>query len=32
MEKLAHFDREVVPERRMRAKSSGAFGTFSVPP
>ncbi|MEG1757123.1 MAG: catalase [Oscillospiraceae bacterium] len=28
MEKLAHFDREVIPERRMHAKGSGAFGTF----
>jgi catalase len=24
LEKLAHFDREVIPERRMHAKSSGA--------
>lgn len=30
MEKLAHFDREVIPERRMHAKGSGAFGTFTV--
>ncbi len=30
MEKLAHFDREVIPERRMHAKGSGAFGTFKV--
>src|SRR6201988_240737 len=30
MEKLAHFDREVIPERRMHAKGSGAYGTFSV--
>ena len=29
-EKLASFDREVIPERRMRAKGSGAFGTFTV--
>ncbi len=28
MEKLAHFDREVIPERRMHAKGSGAYGTF----
>jgi catalase len=27
---LAHFDREVIPERRMHAKGSGAFGTFTV--
>lgn len=30
MEKLAHFDREVIPERRMHAKGSGAFGKFTV--
>lgn len=30
LEKLAHFDREVIPERRMHAKGSGAFGTFIV--
>lgn len=30
LEKLAHFHREVVPERRMHAKGSGAFGTFTV--
>ena len=30
LEKLAHFDREVIPERRMHAKGSGAFGVFSV--
>lgn len=30
MEKLAHFDREVIPERRMHAKGSGAFGHFTV--
>jgi catalase len=29
-EKLAHFDREVIPERRMHAKGSGASGTFTV--
>lgn len=29
-EKLAHFDREVIPERRMHAKGSGAFGHFTV--
>lgn len=27
LEKLAHFAREVIPERRMHAKGSGAFGT-----
>ncbi|NVD72537.1 catalase [Duganella sp. BJB1802] len=30
LEKLAHFAREVIPERRMHAKGSGAFGTFTV--
>ncbi|MFS0689077.1 catalase [Sporosarcina sp. 179-K 8C2 HS] len=30
IEKLAHFDREVIPERRMHAKGSGAYGTFTV--
>lgn len=30
LEKFAHFDREVIPERRMHAKGSGAFGTFRV--
>ncbi|WP_017523010.1 catalase [Pusillimonas noertemannii] len=30
IEKLAHFDREVIPERRMHAKGAGAFGTFTV--
>ncbi|MBF0210163.1 MAG: catalase [Desulfamplus sp.] len=30
MEKLAHFDREVIPERRMHAKGSGAYGSFTV--
>lgn len=30
VEKLAHFDREVIPERRMHAKGSGAFGTFTA--
>ncbi len=30
LEKLAHFDREVIPERRMHAKGSGAFGEFTV--
>ena len=28
LEKLAHFDREVIPERRMHAKGSGAYGTI----
>lgn len=27
---MAHFDREVIPERRMHAKGSGAFGHFTV--
>jgi catalase len=30
LEKLAQFNREVIPERRMHAKGSGAFGTFIV--
>jgi len=30
IEKLAHFDREVIPERRMHAKGAGAFGAFTV--
>jgi len=30
MEKLAHFDREVIPERRMHAKGWGAYGTLTV--
>lgn len=29
-EKLANFVRETIPERRMHAKGSGAFGTFTV--
>ena len=29
-EKIAHFDREVIPERRMHAKGAGAYGTFTV--
>jgi len=30
LEKMAHFDREVIPERRMHAKGAGAYGTFTV--
>lgn len=30
LEKLANLNREVIPERRMHAKGSGAFGTFRV--
>lgn len=30
MEKLAHFDREVIPERRMHAKGWGAYGKLTV--
>lgn len=30
LEKMAHFDREVIPERRMHAKGSGAYGEFVV--
>ena len=28
--KLADLNREIIPERRMHAKGSGAFGTFTV--
>ena len=30
IEKMAHFDREVIPERRMHAKGWGVYGTFTV--
>ena len=30
LEKMAHFDREVIPERRMHAKGSAAYGVFTV--
>ncbi len=30
LEKLGHFHREVIPERRMHAKGSGAYGAFTV--
>src|SRR5712664_54391 len=30
IEKMAHFDREVIPERRMHAKGWGAHGAFTV--
>jgi catalase len=30
IEKLAHFDWEVIPERRMHAKGWGAYGTFTT--
>jgi catalase len=30
LEKLAHFGREVIPDRRMHAKGSGAFGIFTA--
>ena len=30
LEKIAHFNREVIPERRMHAKGSAAYGTFTV--
>ncbi|MFU2085730.1 catalase [Bordetella bronchiseptica] len=30
LEKLAHFDRERIPERVVHAKGSGAYGTFTV--
>src|SRR5277367_4302813 len=30
IEKLAHFDREVIPERKMHAKGWEAYGTFTT--
>ncbi|HCJ28333.1 MAG TPA: catalase [Pseudomonas sp.] len=30
VEKLAHFNREVIPERRVHAKGSGAYGMLTV--
>src|ERR1700754_4632397 len=30
LEKLAHFQRELLPERRMHANGAGAYGTFPV--
>ncbi|WP_310602151.1 catalase [Anaerosporobacter sp.] len=30
LEKMAHFDREVIPERRMHAKGWGAHGTLRI--
>ena len=30
MEKMAHFNREVIPERRMHAKGWGAYGKFKA--
>lgn len=30
LEKMAHFNREVIPERRMHAKGWGAYGNFKV--
>lgn len=30
LEKIASFDRELIPERRMHAKGGGAYGTFTV--
>lgn len=30
LEKMAHFNREVIPERRMHAKGSGAYGNLTV--
>lgn len=29
-EKIANLNRENIPERRMHAKGSGAYGTFTV--
>lgn len=30
MEKMAHFNREVIPERRMHAKGWGAYGSLTI--
>ena len=30
IEKIAHFNREIVPERIVHAKGSGAYGNFTV--
>ena len=30
MEKLAHFNRERIPERVVHAKGTGAYGTFAI--
>ena len=30
LEKMAHFNRERIPERVVHAKGAGAFGTFTV--
>ena len=30
LEKMAHFNREVIPERRMHAKGWGAYGKLTV--
>ena len=30
LEKLAHFNRERIPERVVHARGSGAYGTFTV--
>ncbi len=30
LEQMSQFDREVIYKRRMHAKGSGAFGTFTV--
>ncbi len=30
MEKLAHFNRERIPERVVHAKGTGAYGTFTL--
>ncbi len=30
MEKLAHFNRERIPERVVHARGAGAYGTFTV--
>jgi catalase len=30
LEKMAHFNREVIPERRMHAKGWGAYGYLQI--
>ena len=30
VEKMAHFHRDVIPERRLHAKGAGAHGTFTL--
>jgi catalase len=32
LEKMAHFNREHIPERIVHAKASGAYGTLTIHP